>query len=229
MKYNGFPLIDWSEIDTVLLDMDGTLLDLAFDNFFWLEYLPERYAERHGLPLPEARAFLRAKSDALRGSLDWYCLDHWSASLGMDIESLKREPGMLERIRFRPHAGDFLRYLKRLGKEAVLVTNAHPSALELKLTASGLHDFLDRVISSHEFRLAKENAGFWHRLSEREALDLARCLFIDDSLPVLRRARAEGVGRTLQVLLPDTRLPPSPPTDFPGIIHFTEIMSPVNE
>ena len=43
------PSLPWSDIDTVLLDMDGTLLDLHFDNHFWLEHLPQRYAELHGV------------------------------------------------------------------------------------------------------------------------------------------------------------------------------------
>ena len=215
-------MIDWGAIDTVLLDMDGTLLDLAFDNYFWLEYLPEQYALARGMPLPEARRLLEAKSRSLRGSLDWYCLDHWSGALDLDIEALKF--GVRDRIRFRPQTLEFLDYLKRLGKETVLVTNAHPGALELKVAASGLQRHLDRMISSHEFRLAKENAGFWHRLREREDIELGRCLFIDDSPPVLRRAREEGVARVLQVLQPDTRHPPLPAGDFPGIIHFSEIM-----
>jgi FMN phosphatase YigB (HAD superfamily) len=50
----------WEAIDTVLLDMDGTLLDLRFDNYFWMEFLPERYAERHGLTPEQARAVLRS-------------------------------------------------------------------------------------------------------------------------------------------------------------------------
>ena len=41
--------LPWPDIDTVLLDMDGTLLDLHFDNHFWLELLPQRYAELHGI------------------------------------------------------------------------------------------------------------------------------------------------------------------------------------
>jgi putative hydrolase of the HAD superfamily len=44
--------IDWSRIDTVLLDMDGTLLDLRFDNWFWQELIPSRYAAAHGLSPP---------------------------------------------------------------------------------------------------------------------------------------------------------------------------------
>ena len=42
-------MLDWSRIDTVLLDMDGTLLDLNFDNYFWQKHLPLRYAEARGL------------------------------------------------------------------------------------------------------------------------------------------------------------------------------------
>ena len=51
-------MIDWNQIDTVLLDMDGIDLDLRFDNHFWLEYVPQRYAETQGLELAVAKADL---------------------------------------------------------------------------------------------------------------------------------------------------------------------------
>ena len=40
-------MINWKNIDTVLLDMDGTLLDLHFDNHFWQTFVPLRYAQQH--------------------------------------------------------------------------------------------------------------------------------------------------------------------------------------
>src|SRR5882757_7567074 len=55
------PRIDWSQIDTVLLDMDGTLLDLRFDNWFWQELIPRRYAAAKGLSEEETRGLLAPK------------------------------------------------------------------------------------------------------------------------------------------------------------------------
>jgi HAD superfamily hydrolase (TIGR01509 family) len=220
--YTGKMMVNWSRIDTVLLDMDGTLLDLYFDNYFWLEFLPGKYAAHHHCDLPSASRYLTELSASLHGTLDWYCLDYWSTELQMDVEALKRELQHL--IRFRPGAPEFLAFLAAQGKRAVLVTNAHPKALKLKLEASGLGLHLAQHVSSHDLQLAKENAGFWLRLQEARELDLGRCLFIDDSLNVLRRARAEGVGYTVQVLQPDMTLPPRAPSEFPGILNFAELM-----
>lgn len=216
-------MIAWDEIDTVLLDMDGTLLDLSFDNFFWLEYLPQRYAQEKSLSLEKSKALLEARSAAVFGSLQWYCLDHWSRDLDMDIAALKLE--VREHIRFRPGATAFLSFLRERGKPAILVTNAHPEALRIKSDSTGLHQHIKHRVSTHEFRLAKENPGFWPRLAEREGLDLGRCLLIDDSHRVLARAREEGIAHLFQVLQPDSRHPPAGSSAFTGFIDFQELMT----
>ena len=216
------PAINWADIDTVLLDMDGTLLDLHFDNRFWLHHLPERYAAHHNCSLEEASAQLTALSERLHGSLDWYCLDYWSETLQMDIAALKQELRHL--IRFRPDTERFLGWLQASGKRSVLVTNAHPLALALKLEASGLSKHIEEHVSSHRFRLAKENAGFWAAFKDYSDVDYQRCLFIDDSLNVLRRARAEGPQHLLQILQPDSSLPPHPASEFAGITNFSELL-----
>ncbi|MGH8370476.1 MAG: haloacid dehalogenase, partial [Gammaproteobacteria bacterium] len=97
---------DWSEIRTVLLDMDGTLLDLHFDNHFWLEHVPLRYAERHGLDPEQALAELMPRFREMEGTLQWYCLDHWSRELDLDIVALKREVAYL--IKVLPEVETFL-------------------------------------------------------------------------------------------------------------------------
>ncbi|HCK81077.1 MAG TPA: haloacid dehalogenase, partial [Candidatus Competibacteraceae bacterium] len=83
--------LPWAQIQTILLDMDGTLLDLRFDNHFWRELVPERYANRHDLSLEQARAEVAARTRAVEGTMEWYCLDYWSRELALDIVTLKRE------------------------------------------------------------------------------------------------------------------------------------------
>ena len=216
-------MVNWSQIDTVLLDMDGTLLDLHFDNYFWLEFLPVRYAAHHGCDEATARKYLINLSDSLQGTLNWYCLYYWSARVDIDIAALKTEIKHL--IRFRPGALDFLTFLQAQGKALLLVTNAHPKALEIKLLASGLDRQQLTCFSSHQLLLAKENTGFWHRLRTHAKLDYSRCLFIDDSLSVLRCAKTEGVHNVIHILQPDTTLAVRPRSEFPGIVHFQELMA----
>ncbi len=89
-------MVDWSSLNTVFLDMDGTLLDLHFDNHFWLEHLPARYAEHYDLHPQEAKDRLIPMIMAERGSLNWYCTDYWSERLSLDITGLKAEVGGLD-------------------------------------------------------------------------------------------------------------------------------------
>jgi len=213
---------DWERIDTVLLDMDGTLLDLHFDNHFWLEHVPARYAARHGMSLEQAKVECLQRYEQVAGTLDWYCIDHWTEQLGLDIVQLKQEVDHL--IAVLPHVPEFLDLLGRAGKRRVLVTNAHHKSLALKMDRTALHQRLDALISSHEIGLAKEDPGFWPRLREREPFDPARTLFVDDSLPVLRAAREAGIGHLLAIRHPDRSQPVREIDEFPAVVDFDEVI-----
>jgi putative hydrolase of the HAD superfamily len=198
----------WRDADTVLLDMDGTLLDLAFDNWFWLEAVPRCVARSHGRPAEHVRELLFAKFESKRGSLDWYCLDYWSAELELDLRSLKAASS--HRIRYLPGAREFLQRASSSGKRLVLVTNAHADTLALKKGVSGLAHYFEHCLSSHELGVPKESAAFWPRLQARLGFDPARTLFVDDSAPVLDAARAFGMAGVVAVARPDTGRPPRP-------------------
>src|SRR3989344_2695702 len=147
-------LLPWHDIDTVLLDMDGTLLDLHFDNHFWLEHLPQRYAELHGVSRAMAELELQPLFERNAGQLQWYCLDFWSAELKLSVRELKLETAHL--IALRPDADIFLAAIKRAGKRVVLITNAHRDSLSLKLERIELAPYFERLISSHDYGFPKE-------------------------------------------------------------------------
>lgn len=213
---------DWAHYDTVLLDMDGTLLDLRFDNFFWQELIPARYASLNGLAQEEAVAVLAPRFAAVRGTLEWYCLDHWSRELGLDVTALKREAE--DHIDFLPDVQEFLLAVRALGKRSVLVTNAHRGSLSIKLARTGLDRYVDALHSSHDLGLPKEDPAFWGRLCAVEPFVAERTLLVDDSLPVLRSAHSWGIGRVIAVLRPDSSLPASPAGDFHGINGVAELL-----
>ena len=215
-------MIDWKAIDIVLLDMDGTLLDLHFDNYFWLNYLPKRYAQEHHVNEDDAKKFIESHVRQYEGTLKWYCLDHWSELVKMDIPKLKLE--LTHKIKPRPHAENFLINLRRAGKKLILITNSHPSGLKIKLDVTEIDRWLDIVISSHEFNSPKEDQEFWHKLAARESFDPHRTLFIDDTPRVLRSAKMFGIKHLVCITEPDSQKPAKPSNEFLDIGHFDEIM-----
>jgi putative hydrolase of the HAD superfamily len=215
-------MIDWDQIDTVLLDMDGTLLDLHYDNYFWMQHLPRVYAERHGLSEEDSRDHLHGRFSAGRGTLDWYSLDYWSEQLDMDIPALKRE--LRHMIAVRPYVAEFLTWLHESHRDVVMVTNAHRKTLEIKMDHVDITHWFDRIVVSHDLHAPKEDRSFWTRLQAVHPFDPTRTLLIDDTENVLDSARDYGIAHLLTLLQPDSRRQKRIDTRFPGIHHFDEIM-----
>ena len=215
--------IDWQIIDTGLLDMDGTLLDLHFDNFFWLEHLPKRYAAQNQDSHEDVIASLRQQLFDKQGTLEWYCTDYWSRQLGLNIIELKREISHL--INERPQVLSFLQALKANNKNCLLITNAHPDSVALKFSVTRIEPLFDKVISSHQYGYPKEALGFWLRLQEECPFDPERTLFIDDSESVLRAAMDYGIAHLLSIKKPDSQRETSPSKQFRSIGDFAEVLS----
>lgn len=214
--------LPWAQIDTVLFDMDGTLLDLHFDNRFWRELIPDEYALMHAHEPEAARQRLFAEMERIRGRLQWYCLDHWVRFTGLDLLALKQR--LAGHIAFQPYATHVLDTLRLQGKRLVLVTNAHPEVFAFKHAHTQIGDHLDRVISAHALDCAKEEPCFWERLQRLERHHAGRTLLVDDNLVALGTAREAGVRHLRGMRYPDTRGPALESVEFHLLESLAELL-----
>jgi len=215
-------LIDWTQIDEILLDLDGTLLDLNFDLHFWLEYLPIIYSEKHKIRIEDAKNTLLKMLDAEIGTLNWYCLDFWRNKLDLDIVQLKRNVSHL--IQVHPNVDEFLTQAKLINKKIYLVTNAHRKTIKLKMQATKIEQYFDDIISSHDFGFAKQEQHFWHELTRNIGLIKERAIFFDDSKDVLNAARKFNIGQIIAISKPSSKLDAKEVSGFINIENFSQVM-----
>ena len=208
--------------DTLMLDMDGTLLDLAYDNYMWLEHIPAEYARLNDMTEDAARDRLYAIMKSLEGRLDWYCLEHWSNALDLDVVALHRDQN--ERIGFLPGAREFLEAISSHDIRLLMVTNSHQHTLDIKTEVTGIVEYFDDVYTSHALGHAKEDQPFWHALMDVEDFNRGKTMFIDDNVSVLQSARDYGVEMLLQITQPDTLRPARHNEDFIGIGGVAELL-----
>ncbi len=216
------PSFSWTDIDTVLLDMDGTLLDKHFDDYFWEQYVPEHYSLQHDISIEQAGRELLQQYRSVENTLMWTDLDYWSKRLGLDIPELKIRIDHL--IKVHPYVTVFLEFCRKKSKQVHLVTNAHSTTLSIKLGKTGIAGFFDRIICSQEVGLAKEEEAFWTRLQRMIGYDPERTMLADDTEKVLDAARRTGPRHLIHVARPSSRQPPRRSRRYPSILYFSELI-----
>ncbi len=218
---NGF---DWDQVDDVLLDMDGTLLDRHFDNYFFEEGLPRRYAEQQGLAFEEAKAQLLTMYRSVEGELRWADLTYWTDALGVDVVGLTRELDDL--ITFLPGAVEFLRVLRERGKRVVIVTNAHSAGIRIKIAKTGLDQHVDRILHAFEVGCLKMRPAFWPACQRLLGFASSRTLYIDDDESCLEAAQQYGIAHIYHSAKSSSQLPPEPSSRFPSVETLTDLTTP---
>lgn len=216
------PDFSWDRIDTVFLDMDGTLLDKYYDDYFWEQYVPEVYAAKNQVNIADARQLLLNTYRSVENTLQWTDLDYWSVRLGLDIAALKREISHL--VNSHPYIIDYFEYMQKIGKTLYLITNAHPKALEVKMEQVEIKGWFARLICSAEVGAAKEQPEFWAKLQHILPYDKERTLFADDTEKVLHSAGLFGIQHLIHIAKPSSRLPVKFSAHYQSIVTFQELI-----
>lgn len=204
--------LPWSEIDTVLLDMDGTLLDLHYDNHLWNTLLPAWYAKAQDVTETSAREILFAYMQRVHGTLEFYCLDHWAEFTQLNMRELHL--ARTDLVSYRPGARDFLAALQQSRITTLLVTNAHRVSLEVKDKVSNITSLVDKAISCHDYGAPKEAQAFWQTLHTKHPFDPQRTLFIDDNHDVLSSAAEFGISHLRTIAYPDSQREAKPAGNY---------------
>ncbi|GAB6070967.1 GMP/IMP nucleotidase [Thiomicrorhabdus hydrogeniphila] len=215
-------LVDWLKIETVLLDMDGTLLDLHFDWNFWMDVIPKAYADKNAITLEQSKELIHKKIHSQTGTLNWYCLDYWTETLDLPIAELKRE--LRHQIKVHPEVMDFLAFLKQHNKTVVMVTNAHRDSLAIKLEMTEIAPYFDHLISAHDFGMPKEDITIWSEIQNVVAYNPRTTLLIDDNVHALTTAKEYGINHLLCATFVSPKLDTIDPKGFLSFARYSEIM-----
>ena len=217
-------VVDWDGIDTVLVDMDGTLLDLNFDNLFWREIVPQRYARLRGMTRGG-----RASSRSRRASRPRSARSSGIASIIGRATSasisrrLKREHR--EHIRFLPGAQDFLASVRARGKR---VCRRHERASRHVRGEGRAHRHRSarrrrRVLARLRGAEGKRGVLARARASTSRSTRSARCCSRTAS-PCSRPRAPTACGTRSPIRRPDSQLPPRAIAEFVGVDGVFELV-----
>lgn len=216
------PELNWQDIDTVLLDMDGTLLDKHFDDTFWQSYVIEKYAEKNCLSYKGAQTFCDEKFKEAFNGHDWTQTTYWSSTFGLDIIALQNELSHL--IKALPSTIYFLNFLRSNDKKVIMVTDSDLPSLQLKLKQVNIREYFQHFFHSTSMGIAKTELDFWPSLHKKYNFDPIRTLFVDDRDNILQIASDFGIKHIVAMASPSSNSPTKFSKKHPSIASFTEII-----
>ncbi|UCG78833.1 MAG: HAD-IA family hydrolase [Nitrospirota bacterium] len=211
----------WTDVTHVLIDMDGTLLDKYFDDYFWSHLVPERYSEKNNISFGKARDYLFDKYRSHERTLNWTDIDFWSRELELDIPALKEQIRHL--IDVHPYVEEFLSLLRKNKKQVIMATNAHYKTVSLKMKETKIGHYFDKIITSNEIGCPKEHLPFWERTQNILGFDRERTMFIDDTEDVLHAASDFGIKYIVFKALASSKEPPGNSNSYIEIHEFREL------
>tara|TARA_B000000477_G_scaffold119756_1_gene120519 strand:+ start:389 stop:1042 length:654 start_codon:yes stop_codon:yes gene_type:complete len=188
----------FKDIECLLIDMDGVILDNAYDNDFWQNQIPEVIADSKGIEFDDAKRLAIQIFNYKKNTKDWYDVDYWSNMLDIDIEAQKRSEKSFSRISLYDGVIDTLSVLKNKTK-MILITNAHRKTLNIKLEKYNLTPYFDEMVCAHELNYVKEDIQLWYMLRSKYRLDYEKTLLVEDTINNINVGLSAGISGAIYV------------------------------
>ena len=188
----------FKDIECLLIDMDGVILDNAYDNDFWQNQIPEVIADSKGIGFDDAKRLAIQIFNYKKNTKDWYDVDYWSNMLNIDIEAQKRSEKSFSRISLYDGVIDTLNVLKNKTK-MILITNAHRKTLNIKLEKYNLTPYFDEMVCAHELHYVKEDIQLWYMLRSKYRLDYEKTLLVEDTINNINVGLSAGISGAIYV------------------------------
>ena len=188
----------FKDIECLLIDMDGVILDNAYDNDFWQNQIPEVIADSKGIAFDDAKRLAIQIFNYKKNTKDWYDVDYWSNMLDIDIEAQKRSEKSFSRISLYDGVIDTLSVLKNKTK-MILITNAHRKTLNIKLEKYNLTPYFDEMVCAHELNYVKEDIQLWYMLRSKYRLDYEKTLLVEDTINNINVGLSAGISGAIYV------------------------------
>jgi putative hydrolase of the HAD superfamily len=184
------------DIDCMLVDMDGVILDNTYDNNFWQNQIPGVISKNKNISFEDAKRLAVQIFNYKKNTKDWYDVDYWSNMLNVDIEAEKRSSISFDRIQLYEGVTETLNKLKD-NFRLILITNAHRKTLNIKLEKYDLSPYFEIMICAHELHYVKENIQLWYMLKSRFKLDYTKTLLIEDTINNIKVGLSAGISQAV--------------------------------
>ena len=184
-------MVKLNSTTAILSDLDGVILDLAYDIKFWELWLPEQVANQTNKSVEETKAEIKAEIDIQRGTLNFYDLNYWDDLLNVDCMQIFKEK--TERCSYLGGSYEALQRLSTLKNPKYILTNGDPRIQEYKAETQNFLEFFDSIFYSMHVGYPKESKEFWALARHNLNLDFEDTIFIDDDFKVATAAAKAGI------------------------------------
>jgi putative hydrolase of the HAD superfamily len=184
-------MVKLNSTTAILSDLDGVILDLAYDKKFWELWLPEQVTRQTNKSIEEAKAEIMTEIDIQRGTLNFYDLNYWDDLLNVDCMQIFQEKE--ERCSYLAGSYEALQRLSTLKNPKYILTNGDPRIQEYKAETQNFLEFFDSIFYSMHAGYPKESKEFWALARHNLNLEFEDAIFIDDDLKVVKAATKAGI------------------------------------